>query len=460
MAELAGFPYFEVQFTKQGEPFDPGETEAVLDAVRGGAFGVQPWLGGTYDNPRVDELFVVAHGWNNDVAEARVFYRNLFGSVRGTLDEGGAPPLAGRSMAVLGVLWPSKRFADEDLIPGGGASLGGGIEDRAVQRQLDELKGAFDQPDEAALEQAKQLVPTLERSPQAQRRFVDLIRSVLPRPEDTADDASDTFFDLPGDEVLRLLEPPILPGPTAGGDGSGATGMGLMEAPRVAPVGGAVGIGDFFSGIGAAARRLLNYATYYQMKERARQVGVRGLHPLLRAIKTANPDVRVHLVGHSFGGRVVAAAALGQPGSPSVAAASMTLLQAAFSHNAFALRFDGERDGFFREVVEQGKVAGPILITHTKNDSAVGIAYPIASRIARQDNADLGDADDIFGGIGRNGAIHTPEAGAGELLPVGGQYAFAPGKLYNLRADALISGHSDVTGPAVAYALLTAASNG
>ena len=104
-----------------------------------------------------------------------------------------------------------------------------------------------------------------------------------------------------------------------------------------------------------------------------------------------------------------------------------------------------------------GKVAGPILITHTSNDRAVGIAYPIASRIARQDNADLGDADDVFGGIGRNGAIHTPEAVAGELLSDRGQYAFVPGKLYNLRADPLISSHSDVTGPAVAYALLTAA---
>ena len=442
MAEVAGFPYFEVQFTKQGEAFDPREKEAVLDAVRG--------------SPQIDDLFVVSHGWNNDIEEARALYRGLFGNVRRILDEGGAPALAGRSAAVLGVLWPSKRFAEKDLTPGGGASLGGGLEDRAVQRQLDDLKGTFDQPDEAVLEEAKQLVPALEGSPQAQRQFVDLIRSVLPRPNDTADDASDTFFDLPGDEVLRLLEPPILPGGGPSGGGGGAGGMGLMEEPGAAPMGGAAGIGDFFSGIVAAAGRLLNYATYYQMKERAGQVGMHGLHPLLRAIKAANSDLRVHLVGHSFGGRLVTAAALGPPGSPSTAPASMTLLQAAFSHNAFARDFDGERDGFFRQVVEQGKVAGPILITHTSNDRAVGLAYPIASRIARQDNADLGDADDVFGGIGRNGAIHTPEAVAGELLSDRGQYAFAPGKLYNLRADALISGHSDVTGPAVAYALLSA----
>jgi hypothetical protein len=136
----------------------------------------------------------------------------------------------------------------------------------------------------------------------------------------------------------------------------------------------------------------------------------------------------------------------------------MTLLQAAFSHNGFALEFDGRRNGFFRDVVAKGRIVGPIVITHTVNDRAVGIAYPIASRIARQDSSDLGDEDDIYGGIGRNGALHTPEAEPGELLDVGGRYAFMPGKLYNLRADALISGHSDVTGAAVVHAVLSAAS--
>ena len=52
----------------------------------------------------------------------------------------------------------------------------------------------------------------------------------------------------------------------------------------------------------------------------------------------------------------------------------MTLLQGAFSHNGFASKFDGSNDGGFRQVVAQKKVRGPILITHTRNDKAVGIA--------------------------------------------------------------------------------------
>jgi hypothetical protein len=447
MADISGFPYFEVQFTKQGKLFEPTERQAVLDAVGG-----------------LDELFVVAHGWNNDMGEARALYRNLFANVRRALDDGRAPALAGRRIGVLGVLWPSKKFAEEDLTPGGGASLGGEVEDDALTDRLEDLKGTFDAPDEAALEEAKGLVAQLESDPAARERFVDLVRSVLPEPEDPIDDASDAFFELSGEAIFDLLEAPILPGPPAGGGGGGAAAIGLAEVgppPGMAGgPGGAAGIGDFFAGIKAAARRVLNFATYYQMKERAGKVGAGGLNPLLREIRAAAPALRVHLVGHSFGGRLVTAAAMGRAGSESVTPASMTLLQAAFSHNGFAEDFDRDRDGFFREVVTAHKVAGPIVITHTRNDRAVGAAYPIASRLSRQDASDLGDEDDVFGGIGRNGALarFTPEAVAGQLLDDHGVYTFAAGKLYNLQADAWITDHSDVTGPQVANALLAAAS--
>jgi pimeloyl-ACP methyl ester carboxylesterase len=445
MADIAGFPYFEVQFTKRGNLSEPAEKQALLAGVG-----------------QLDELFVISHGWNNDIAEARDLYRRLFANVRRALERGRAPDFAARRIGVLGVLWPSKKFADEDLIPGGGASFGGALDDDTLAEQIEGLKGTFDAPDEAVLEQAKALVPRLETDPAAREQFVDLLRSVLPEPEDTADDASDQFFELSGEAIFDLLEAPVLPGPPTGGGGGGIAAIGLAETGPPGMGGGAAGIGDFFSGVKAAARRILNYATYYQMKERAGTVGAGGLNPLLRELHAAAPELRVHLVGHSFGGRLVTAAAMGRPGSPSVAPASMTLLQAAFSHNGFAEDFDQDRDGFFREVVTAHKIAGPIAITHTKNDTAVGIAYPIASRLSREDASDLGDEDDIFGGIGRNGALArvTPEAVAGELLGQDGVYAFTAGKLHNLKADHFISGHSDVTGPEVANALLAAASPG
>jgi hypothetical protein len=99
------------------------------------------------------------------------------------------------------------------------------------------------------------------------------------------------------------------------------------------------------------------------------------------------------------------------------------------------------------------KVHGPILVTCTKNDRAVGIAYPLASRLGGQNAAALGDENDPYGGIGRNGAVKTPEAFAGALLATNAAYEFASGGIYNLKADAFISDHSDICSPQVAWAL-------
>src|SRR5574341_2481816 len=101
-------------------------------------------------------------------------------------------------------------------------------------------------------------------------------------------------------------------------------------------------------------------------------------------------------------------------------------------------------------------VSGPTMITCTPNDIAVGQAYPIASRIANQAASAIGDKDDLCGGIGRNGAQHTPESVEAELLPVPSTYQLEARKIYNLHADAFISDHGDVTGPEVAQAMLAA----
>jgi hypothetical protein len=179
------------------------------------------------------------------------------------------------------------------------------------------------------------------------------------------------------------------------------------------------------------------------------------VNELLGRIRAKNASVRIHLIGHSFGGRLVTAAAAGpQKFAPS----TMTLLQAAFSHNGFSANYDGKGSaGFFRTVVQEGRVNGPILISHSDKDRAVGTAYPLASRINGEQAAALGDASDRYGGIGRNGAVHTREAVAGTLLKLRATgYNFVRGQLYNLNADASIGDHSDICKPEVAYAVLTA----
>ncbi|MEO8025461.1 MAG: hypothetical protein ABI823_03260 [Bryobacteraceae bacterium] len=191
-----------------------------------------------------------------------------------------------------------------------------------------------------------------------------------------------------------------------------------------------------------------NLTTFYQMKERAGAVGGNGVAPVLDALRARHPGLQVHLAGHSFGARLVTAAA----DSVKTPVRSMTLLQGAFSHHAFSPSVGGG-SGAFREVLTHKQVAGPILATHTRNDKAVGLAYALAARAAGQEAAFLGDASDRFGGIGSNGARKTPEALDQSLLPAGRPYLLEPGKIHNLRADPFISGHSDIVRPEIGWLL-------
>jgi hypothetical protein len=436
MADLSGFPSFEIQFDKEGKPFNPADEQQLLAFLGQGT---------------VTDLFIISHGWNNDMAEARALYQNFFARVREVIDASSVPGVAARKFAVCGVLWPSKKFADKELIPSGAASAAASVTDKFLKARLDDLRGVFDHPKaDELLAQARKLVPKLDQDAQARQQFADLLRQLPNRTATHPDDASDRFFSLSGDEVMKRLSKPVVtvkPGAAGGAASAGhATGT----------TGAAAGLGQLFSGAKAGADRLLNFLTYYQMKERAGAVGRNGVNALVRRIRAQAPNLKLHLIGHSFGGRLVTATTLGPDGQPPVKVNTLTLLQAAFSHNGFGAKFDGKHDGFFRRVVASGQVTGPTLITCTKNDTAVGIAYPLASLLAGQNAAALGDANDQFGGIGRNGAQHTPEAINGTLGAVGTSYQFQGGRLYNLNADTLIKDHSDICHKEVAYALLTA----
>jgi hypothetical protein len=431
METVQGFPFFAVEFNKDGSVFNPAQATDLLQGLR----------------PPTTDLLVLSHGWNNDMADARALYDRLLAQFRQVLM---ARPLAGRTFAVLGVLWPSKKFADTQLIPSGAAGAGSPITTALLAAALDQLHGAFDMPGaDEALEAAKKLLPDLEDKPSAQAEFARLLRSVVPPTEKSLDvDASRAYLSLPGQQLLNSLAKPI-PAALLAKAVPTRPAAGLSDHA----VGHQAGLAQFFGGIKAGALNLLNYTTYYQMKERAGSVGSGGLYRLLQQARQQQPALRLHLAGHSFGGRVVTAATAGPDGQPVLPVATLTLLQAAFSHYGFSDNYDGTNSGFFRRVLAKDAVQGPILITHSSRDSAVGTMYPLASMLAHQVGAALGDASDKYGGIGRNGAQKTPEALATPLLAVGTPYPFERGKVFNLNADAIIQDHSDICHPEVAYAM-------
>jgi len=431
--ELSGFPYVELGFDADGTMRNPADVEAVAAATA---------------PADVTDALVLVHGWNTDAASARALYRKLAEQIAAL------GPLPGT--VLVGVLWPSTRFADDT--PAGGAASAE-PSNTALADRLAEFTAALDHPDAAAeLTAAAEAIDTLDSAESAQRRFVDAVREALRVATAGAvvadEDTPAALFTLDGAELLeRLARPAQLSRPTADERGGAASIGGT-------PAGAAAGLGIFGGGIRNAARNLLDATTYYLMKERAGTVGVRGLAPVLPQLRAARPGLRLHLVGHSFGARLVSAAATGPAGAAPVPVASMTLLQSAFSHFSFAQNWKPGADGAFRGCLTGHRIDGPVLVTHTANDRAVGIAYALASRIAGQVASAVGGPDDLYGGIGRNGALRTPEAGTGRLLDIDGVYTLRPGKVHNLLADAFISEHSDVTGPQVAHALRSAVAVG
>lgn len=421
MSELSGFPSAEIEFDRDAKVV--GGLDEVLALANG---------------PCTD-VIVMSHGWNNDAREARELYKQLAASMRELLNQNRVPALKDRKIALVGVIWPSKKFADEQGNVGGAAGVGAGVQAAIVTDQINGLRALYpDSQSQQTLDSLVELVPQLEDRATARRKFADLLRSLLDKDAADDEDATTDLFETDGGELMdRLAKPLLLPGPPGG---------------QVAD-GGAAGFGDLLSGPLGAAKKLLNFTTFFEMKARAGDVGARGVAPVVAQIKQSRPELNVHLLGHSFGARLVSAAAKQLPQD---SVGTVSLLQGAFSHHGFARDFEPGKNGFFRQVIDNKTVRGPVVITKTANDKAVGFAYAVASRISNDAAAGIGDAGDKFGGIGRNGAVKTTEAVDGELLAVGGAYAFKPRALHNLLADKFIADHSAVKGIQVAYAVLSA----
>ena len=151
----------------------------------------------------------------------------------------------------------------------------------------------------------------------------------------------------------------------------------------------------------------------------------------------------------------------GVNGSPSPVK-SLTLLQGAFSHFAFAdpLPFDAGRQGALAGL--QRRVQGPITVCFSRHDGAVGRFYPLASFAAREDSAGASDAMYRWGGMGADGA-QNQDAALDAIAPAGSGYRFSADRILNIdaaevvhRGKAPTGAHSDIVHPELTWVVLAA----
>jgi hypothetical protein len=195
-------------------------------------------------------------------------------------------------------------------------------------------------------------------------------------------------------------------------------------------------------------------ASYYQMRARAKKTGETGVRELLEELQAACPDARFHLMGHSFGCKVLleclASAKLKKPVS------SLVLLQGAVSNRCFdeSLEELGGDPGAFAGIIKQ--VDGPIVVTFTGNDKALGIAFPHASQIAGQ-YADLPAKkhslkSSMYQALGATG---VPGIASQDMKQLKNPYVFRKG-LNCVNADIFIKSHSGFKIPEVAWMIWAA----
>lgn len=433
--KIGSFPFYAMTFDKSGQPHSNLPTLP----------------------PDITDVVIASHGWNNDAGEAQALYDELFGNISMTAQNLTSFPH--NKVAVIGVFWPSKKFnfanADQAKIPGApgpAAAIGGPAPGSAkVAVALADLRNAFadESHKQQLVEDVAQLAAARNNEPVG-TKLVNTLRKLLEEPDSNllGTDAA-VLFKSPT-QPLALYEAAkqgiVLQG---GGNGTG------LQSP-------AAGVGGLLGNVDDAFENLLNVTSYYQMKNRAGKVGANGVAKLIDDLAALPATTRIHLVGHSFGGRLVAAAAKAATATGKLH--SMTLLQAAFSHNGFsaggAVGNVEVPEGYFRSVIAENRITGPILITYSRHDHAVGKAYAIASRLSNESAAGLGGGDDPYGGMGANGAQRLGatavsdqvNALAARLTP----YQWEMGKVHNLNSDQYISDHGAVRGEQVAWAIATA----
>src|SRR5215831_4154894 len=225
MNDIAGIPYVAAAFDKDGAALNKQEVKLP---------------DGTTD------VIVASHGWNNTEEQAEQLYTELFTSFAAVASD----QLQNKKIAIVGVIWPSKKFTDvvdaavAEQARGGGAGFGTSstAADETIKAKLDVLATMFDKKAARKITAVKNQIGKLESDLAARRKFVDELRSLLDESAAHEEDNSALFFKLDGSVILEKLKMPTPLVSTGQAGGGGAASLGTH--PKATPAGGAAGLGD------------------------------------------------------------------------------------------------------------------------------------------------------------------------------------------------------------------------
>jgi hypothetical protein len=406
----------KLRFDAQGALREPGVVKSLLERAT-----------------TATDVFIISHGWWNDESSADCFYRRVVGG----LEQQAPDYLTVERFKPLFVTlyWPSALFPTEPS-------------DCADRRQESSVISAF------AVDGVRKWASTAFPDAAGRTEFdVEVARvTTLLESERTS-----ALSDAEAEELATIM--------VRWRDASGA-GVAASEG----------GEPDLFAGSGPQiaqrwrerpnlrselslpnARRWLNFGnafTFWTMKARAGVVGSRGMHDVLKALQPLRQrNVRIHLIGHSFGGKLLTASLSGSGGVTN-RADSLVILQGAFSHFAFASRDEIvgagvaiDRGGIYRDVLASSLVAGPIVVTYSSADLPNRVLYPAG--VALVNDVTEAARAPRYGSLGANGFRGSPALALNLTTDTLASVESQSPRAVSVDASGVILGHSDLVKPQV-----------
>lgn len=419
--ESAREPDVKLHFDAKGVPRDPGAIAALVRRAEAAT-----------------DVFIISHGWWNDESTADCFYRRMIGGLAGAAPEYLTPDRY--TPLFVTVYWPSALFPMEP----GDCVIPGRQESSVAPASLPFTADRVTMWAAAAFPDAARQ-PSFPQDAHHAAMLLERERTGSLPDAEGAELAAILFRWRAATDAGTEPEGPETPAFSGSAEDAAARWRG-----------GSGGRAEVFSTFLLPGKKWLNFGnafTFWTMKDRAGTVGARGLHEVLRALQPlrARPGaqrVRIHLIGHSFGGKLVTASLTGEGTSPN-RADSLTILQGAFSHFAFASRDEIraasvtiDRDGRYRGVLASSLVEAPIIVTHSSADRPNRLLYPAG--VAIVNDVTESTRAPRFGALGANGVQGSASAAmdlaSGNLDAVLGT---AP-KVISVDASRVILGHSDL----------------
>lgn len=430
---------YVIRFNKQGKLLSPNTFRQFLSSAA-----------------NYTDVFIFSHGWNNIFAEALQHYTDFINTYIELRRQLNIPLPDPYVPALLGIIWPSTSYVlpwESGPAIAAGATANGDAAGHEQEEMLEFVLDSFND------EQAALFSDYLDRGddlgPGDATKMASVVLDTL------VPEASDDIGERPPlDQLLNCWSALDQLGgaPMEYGDPDDYGTVPTAEGSQTEPA--AAGSPTF------NPRSLLRYATVWKMKTRAGVVGTNGVGPVLRKLM-AESKAKMHMIGHSFGARVILSAIASEPTPRTVD--SVLLLQPAINRWCFAdtvtplstKNQPGPRGGY-NAALE--RIEKPIFTTFSNEDVPLHSVFHLVlhSNLAEVNIAGVFDIGTYrYGALGGWGPLglhngqstvsglepgipYTPPKGCRVLAIDGSSHGDAPAK---------INGHGDVITPVTAWML-------